>query len=352
MKRLKTLVSFLLAFVILLPLVFCGNVSALSEDTPTIFIDNEVWYKYSIFPLIRKDGELCVPVSVFGNIDSFSESYDSVYKCHMISDGDKYISVNTESGKYLTHSGETGYITFDQTDRELYIAAEKVSDILGIRIETGIFDNTEVIRFCSKDNLQNLSTLVDIYKSSSSAIGDGIGFEGGKVNRRSVFSVITDISDLEYDDIRALLDLCDSIGIKMTFAADLSFMSQSQNLQFLTEIAAKGHTFAISIDKSSKDPALTQAEKCNAILYRLFKQKTLLVLGKADNALTAKGYKILGGLMSITKITGAGSVNFDKTKLILLDNTEKINLSKLTAVTSAASDSGRAVMALNPLTGN
>ncbi|MBE6538906.1 MAG: hypothetical protein E7671_05535 [Ruminococcaceae bacterium] len=350
MKSLKKGAALLLAFILVIPLVFCGPVSASGNDIPTIFIDNEAWYKYSILPLIRKNGEPCVPVSVFSGLDSFSESYDSVYNCYVISSEDRYISINEENGRYLTHSGEIGDITTDKTDRELYVSAQKIASVLEIKIETTVFEGTEVIRFCLGDSLQPLSSLIELYRSSS-AIG-GIGFEGGEANRRSVFSVITDISSLEYDDIRALLDMCDSTGIKMTFAADSTFMSQNQNLQFLTEIAAKGHSIAISINKKSKESPTTQAEKCNSVLYRIFKQKTLLILGKTDETLKSKGYKELNNLPTVTKTASTGNINFNKTRLILLDSVEKINLSKLTAITSAAKENGKEVIALNPLTGN
>lgn len=352
MRFIKQSLAFLLAIILILPIIFFSSVSAIGENIPTIFIDNEAWYKYRLLPLIMYEEEHCVPISVFSGFDFLGVSFNEIYGCYLItSETGEFLSVNTEKGRYLDHRGERGNITVLRGEKEYYISAVKAAEVLGLGIELTVFYDKDVVRLYSKEELQPLEILIDYYVASPDSI-IGSASPGGAISRSDIFSAVADISDVKTDVINTLLDLADSINVTMTFAVNAEFVSNNKNLPILLKIAASGHTFAISIDPESDIDPLSQAEKCNDLLYQLFKQKTLLVLGSNDKSrLSEKGYTVLSNMQKISEISSIESLNLKRVRLIFFDSTNMMNQSKFIAIARAVSDAGKKVAALNPLTG-
>ncbi|MBQ8208586.1 MAG: hypothetical protein IJZ89_07635 [Clostridia bacterium] len=351
MKKRK--IAFILAFAIALPLLFSGAIMAEDEDIPTIFINNEAWYKNSLLPLMVRDGEQLVPISVFSAFDHITISYKEAYNCYLIeSDDGKFISVSTENGRYLAHTGERGDITVLTGESELYISARITADILGLGLEEAVFYDKNVLRFHYDKHLESLEILIDYYISASDSFIGSAGI-GGSAIRRETFSFFADLSDMKAQDIRTLLDAASEQGISMTFAIPSGFAAGRKNQALLFEIAAAGHTLAISIDNESMDDPLTQAKKCNSEIYSLLKKKTLLVLTSGGkNELRAVGYTILNNSFRISGTSGSASVNFTINDMIFFDKVNEENIAKFNDIISEAKSKGRTVTAINALAGN
>ncbi|MEE0969498.1 MAG: hypothetical protein U0M06_09030 [Clostridia bacterium] len=353
MKGIKRTIAFSLALLAVLSLVFVGSAAEIGEDIPTVFINNEAWYKYQLLPLIVRNDAPCVAFSVFASFDFLSVEYDENINCCLISSDDgKFISVNTEKGRYLTSSGERGNITVFAHDREYYLSADIAASALGLKTELAFFYDKDVIRIYSEQNLQSLSILIDHYIASPDITYGGSSSPGGYANRKDVVSIFADITDLKTAEIKEIMELCESANITMTYAVDADFVKNKKNFSLLADIASEGHTFAISADPSDRVDVLDQIEECNKYLMRLFKKKSLIVYGISSRFdIKEKGYTILSRPTNISEISILKNINFDRVGIIYLDQTDTVNLSKIFFIASEAIRAGKQLSAINQLTG-
>ena len=353
MKLFKRNIAFLMAFIILFSIISIGSASAIGENIPTIFINNEAWYKYRILPLVMINDEPCVPISVFAGFDFLNVSYDESNSCCLISsDSGEYISINTKNCRYLTHSGERGDIIVSSSERENYISAKTAAKALGIGVELTVFYDKDVIRFYVEEEMQSLEILIDYYIESPDITQGSASSSGGSITRKEIFSAVADISQLPINTIQSLLELAESTSATMTFAIDAEFVANKKNLSLLLNMAASGHSFAISIDPESEKDALTQAEECNKYLTMLLKKKSLLICGTEDDAaLSEKGYIIMNSMTNISYISNVDNINFNRTNVVNFDKIDMMNMSKFIAIVRAAEENGKTVSALNQLTG-
>ena len=346
-------ISFIIALTLVLPLLFSGPVSAEEENIPTIFVNNEAWYKNSLLPLIAEDGDYLVPISVFSSFDHLEVEYEEVYKCYIIeSENGAFVSVSAEKGRYLDQNDECGDIKTYLGKSEPYISVWKIAELLGLGIEHAVFYDKDVLRLYYEEELQPLEILIDYYITAIDSFIGTAGI-GGTAIRRKTFSFFTDISKMNSTDIRNLLNATSEQGISMTFAIPCGFASEKKNQSILFEIVASGHTFAVSIDGSSDKSPLEQISECNAELYTLLKKKTLLVISSsAKNELKANGYIVLNDSFRISGLNSASDVNFNINDIIYFDKITSENILKFNNIISEAKANGRTVTAISALAGN
>ncbi len=342
-----------MALAILLTLLFLPNVNADEEDIPTIFIGNEAWYKNSILPLITKDEEHLIPISVLGSFDCLSISYKEEFDCYLIKrDDGRFISVSSENGRYLSHDGTRGDIAVFGGDNELYISAHTVLEILGIGFEHAVFYDKDIVRLYLDESLQPLEILIDYYVTLADGYTGSAGI-GGIAVKREVFSFFSDISDMNNAEIYALLDAASEQGISMTFALSEKFISQSKNIPIILNMAGAGHTFAIKTDQNSENSHTEQAKAINEKLYSLIKRKTLLILSSGGkNELRDMGFILLNDSYRLSNIGSASTVNFNINDTIFFDKITTDNITKFKEIIAEAKESGKTVTAINALVGN
>ncbi len=359
MRLCKKITALILLSALLLPLsVFkeSGRVSAansLGENIPTIFLNDEAWYKHQLLPLIMRGDEPFVPISVFSGFEELSIQNDKLSGCILITGKDgSYFSVNTENGRYLTHTGERGSISLFTESREIYISAEKTAEVLGIGLQKAFYYDKNLIRLSSKDDLQSLDIIVDYYVTAPDNLSGSSSSPGGVVSRHETVAVLADLTEISKAVLGDMLYLTESINVTMTFAADLKFLQSTGNLSNIIKIAADGHSFAIKTAESSSADAIKEIEEANRLLTNITKQKTFLVHTTEENRdISLKGYTVLSGFKNISEIDEIGKLNFDKTDKIFFDKTDILNLSKFVAITEAAEKNGKIISAMNPLIG-
>lgn len=349
----KRFLYLFLAFVMLNSLIFIPGINADEEDIPTIFIGNEAWYKHSILPLVTKDGEPLVPISVFGAFDFISTSYKEEYNCYLIKKNDgKFISISASNGRYLSHDETRGDITVSTDENEIYISAITVTEILDIGFESAVFYDKNIVRFYLDETLQPLEILIDYYVTLADSDVGSAGI-GGVAVRREVFSFFSDISDMSAAEINALIAASTEQGISMTFAISEKFISQSKNIPLILNIAATGHTFAIKTSQNSDSSQTEQAIETNEKLYSIAKRKTLLVLSEGNKSeLKSMGFIPLNESYRLTNISGASAVNFNINDTIFFDKITTENINKFKEIIAEAKDNGKTVTAINALVGN
>ena len=352
MMKTKSLCIFL-AMTMLFSLLFLPGINADEEDIPTIFIGNEAWYKHSILPLITMEGEHLVPISVLTSFDCLSLSFKTEYDCYLIErDDGRFISVCSKNGRYLSHDGTRGDIAIHASENELYISALTASQILGIGFENAVFYEKDVVRLYLDEELQPLEILIDYYVTLADNYVGSAGV-GGVAIRRDVFSFFSDISSMSRAEVAAFVNVASEQGISMTFAISEKFISDSQNIQIILNMAAAGHTFAIKTDQTSDSSYIDQVRSANEKLYSIVKRKTLLVLSSgAKNELRSLGFILLNDSYRLSNIGSASTVNFNINDTVFFDKINVENITKFKEIIAEAKTSGKNVTAINALVGN
>ncbi|MBR4295888.1 MAG: hypothetical protein IKT56_03510 [Clostridia bacterium] len=361
LKKIKKVSSLFLALTMLMSLLFTlGSTSAVATETdtknvPTIFLNNDAWYKYYLSPPVVENGEVCIPISVYSGFDFLSVRFDEIYSCYIITDNDgNFLSINTQNCRYLTQSGETGDITAFQKDREFYVSAEKSSaNIWGVECELAVFYSQNVVRLSSSNDLVSLNTLVKEHMSINDSLWGSPNIDNLLADKKDTVSFIIDATNLNYETTEVLFEELKKLGIAVTFAVNESFLNDERYLPYALKMAALGHTFAVKIDKKSSIDPLTQAEETNALILRLFKQKTLLVISDTDSeSLSNNGYIVINNITKLDEIVYLSLINFKKDKTFYLDSFDDDSISKFKDLVKSTKYDNTTVVALNSLVGN
>lgn len=361
LKKTKKATSWLLAVTMLISLLFTlGTPVAVATDTeaekvPTIFLDNDAWYKYYLSPPVVQNGEVCIPISVYSGFDFLSLKFDELYSCYIITDNyGNFLSINTQNCRYLTQSGETGDITAFQKGREFYVSAEKsAANILGIECDLAVFYSQNVVRLSSSDDLASLDTLVKEHMSINDSLWGSPNIDNLSVNRKETVFFIVDATKLDYEKTEDFLKKLKELGITVTFAVDKNFLNDERYLPYALGMAALGHTFAVKIDDKSPLDSLTQIEETNELILRLFKQKTLLAIAENDSEnLSNNGYIVINNFTRLDEIAYLSLINFKKDKTFYIDHFDDDSMAKFKDLIKSTKYDNKTVVALNSLVGN
>ncbi len=356
MHNFKRKTALFLALLILFPFLFSGRAGSVSieENIPTIFIDNDAWYKYQISPLKKVGDELCIPISVFAAFDFLTVTEDKAAGCFLISSRDgKFLSVSIQSSRYLTHEGKPGDITVTKDDREYYISAEKSAEALGIKTEKAFFYDKDIIRLYAEEELTSLEVLIDFYVVYPNMLQGGPGFGTGTGKHRDTVSAIADISDLGNEEFESLTNLINELGITVTYGVDKAFVKNKKNIPFIIKAAAEGHAFVISVKNTKFDTDIVRdIKECDLLLSRIIHKKTMAVIGTTERTdIIDSGYTVLANTERISNITGIDNLDFKKTNLIEFDIVNQLNLSKIMAIVFKAKLGGIDFYAIDHLCG-
>lgn len=347
--------AFLSTIFIILTLLcpFSANTSAEEQKMPTIFVNNEAWYKSALLPLKFEEEEPLVPISVFTALNNINVSYSTAFDCYLISDAEgRYISILPKTKRYLSHTGERGSILLLQEDSEPYVSARKVAEILGLGTEVAEFYGSKVFRIYEETHLQKLDILMDYYQSANAST-IGTQGEAGEAKKTRRFSFFTDITAMNEEELQLLISVTEEENVTMTFAMPLSFMENRKNQKTILKLASMGHTFAIKTEEYTPVPPLEQATLFNKTYYDLLKKQTLLVLPTSEKKeFKENGFVLLDDSFRLSGTGGASSVNFDVNNTIFFDKISEENIIKFKDIILKARENGRDVTAINSLAGN
>lgn len=286
--------SALLLAVLLLCLSIPTDIFADGEIL-TIYIDNSVWYRCKLCPLIIKDGVYCVPVSVFDGYDLIDFSYNKEYDTYIFEKDEAFLSVKP-SGSSFSSDGSRKDITFFDENGELYISAEDVAGIFGLLVECGNYYGTEVIRISKTSSETSLKSLVDFSKSMV-FISSGDSFDIVEPpSHKSTASVVIDLTGTDFDTAFSVASAIETASVPVTALVDRDFLRNTAASAVVLRLLAKECSFAIKAHGN-----VEEADFCSKYMYDVFGETTMLVVG--DSAAFA------GTAYTIIDISGAEDVS-------------------------------------------
>lgn len=274
---------------------------AATTTAPTLYCNDEVWYKDAQLPLVPYHQNYLVPVSIFSMIPGFEVSVDRQSENIVITDrqrDDYYISFNHKEEQAIV--GYEGNATefFCRTHKffatEYYVSPQIVCEYMGLECEIYVseYDGSVSLRISDPETAkQSFGQL--LYRYNPAALGiepeqDGTPIEP-YVTGKPVYLTFNGISDTYISEL--LLTLRQN-NVQATF-----FLTEEDilnNPKSVIRLYTEGHSVGIYVETEFKDSALDfdavmeDLGAANRALFQLLKIKTRLVRLDLDDVDTTR----------------------------------------------------------------
>lgn len=282
------------AVCILFGAIFSARVRA-DEDVeflPTLFCNDEAWYKAEMYPLDRYFSTYYVPSSFFGRFEGVSITYNERFGTLLISYAKaqtKFISFNLNTDLALTNDSEEFYAMIYTKESERYVPLEAVCDALGFSYEyyKSVKFASTVARICDGSEKKSFAELLAPYDSGDTP-DVTLPPDSPTVNPPApsdAKTVFLTFDSLDWKELDTILQILAAHDAKATFF--LSSDEQKSNPEALIKIAAAGHSIGLAFDVSKTDTGV-KSSFCsqNETLMRYIKHesRSVRIYGSSDTS--------------------------------------------------------------------
>lgn len=297
------------AAILLAALIFCGcfvgfTVNSRADDSaPSLYVNDEVWYKTGIYPL-KVYNSICVPISIFEQLESITVTINANNTAMIKRSESCYISFDFNRNSAISpySNNEKFYFKTYSEDGERYLPMLTVCTHLGLQHETyqSKIDQSLSVRISDGSQQKSFRELLERYNpgavnavttpppaTETTAPLDPV--------ENAVFLSVDGLDNA--DRIKALLDLCDEYAVRGAFFVTPQELESRSEL--VLSIIAGGHSIGFLVEREGAVEALAAA---NAALMTRFKMTTRLVritdaatvTQQDDNTLAQAGYSRWG----------------------------------------------------------
>jgi hypothetical protein len=238
-KRIFCMVLTLLC--LLSPMMFT-KVSA--NSSPTVFIGDEVWYKYDRYRIFEQDEITYIPSALFSYIDGYSVEYVEKQSAMLINGGESFVSFDFVANCAWDMHGNRTDIKCYCVGQEWYLPGEYVCEKLGIGFEKYLDGEDASVRVFSGEI--EFDELRRMYTSDNTVAAADPDLDiHGKHKLRRVYLCFYLTIDERTDE---LLEMLADNGITATFF--VSNDDTSGHYEYLLKIASYGHSIGIDMSKT------------------------------------------------------------------------------------------------------
>ena len=294
----------LLAFLLAGAVLFCTFFSLITradDSLPTLYCNDEVWYKATIVPL-RIYHSVYVPISVFEQLEGVTVTLYERNNTAMISRSDTlYISFDFTRNSASVRENERFYLMTYTEGEERYVPLVTTCEYLDLQWEThtSVLDGSISARIC--DGRQN-KTFEELLRRYNPAALDGKTEPPETTAPDQPIDPVGSTLFLTVDGlgdggrIPALLDLLEEFDVKAAFFITSTELVEKENL--VLSILAGGHTLGLLV---SEEGAAAELAEANQRLMERFKLTSRLYRLQNDDhaddihsALRELGYAVWG----------------------------------------------------------
>ncbi len=280
------------AVCIFLGTLFAATVRADEEEHyfPTLYCNDEVWYKSDIYPLDRYFQLYYMPVSILGRFDGITVSENERFGTLLISYSGarqtNFISFNLNTDLAVTDKLNEFYAMIYTKDDEYYVPVDVVCSALGLTTEFYRHEITgEVaLRVCNGNQKKTFEELIQLYsysESSDTTIEDdpyvttdpSVTDPPAPIDAKTLYITFDDVGPAILDGVLAELK---SHGKRATFFVTQSTLQESP-VSVIKMIAA-GHSVGLlfDVDGYAADP-VSSFQSQNDMLVRMIKHGSRFV---------------------------------------------------------------------------
>lgn len=257
---------------------------------PTLFHNDEAWYRDGAAPLIERDGVYYVPAELF-------ELFSSV-RVTEYADGSNLLICNTETGGYISVLLEKGRAAVNgeiieeicafRRDSVIYVDAVQVADIVGIKAETITHEDGGIsMRFTDGNELLTTENLMNSYFPTESETDEFADLtENEKLDRKRIFILCREPAEnSEYSALELLR------GYDMGYTL---FLSEETSTEFLLYALAGGEYGIITDTSGTGEETVLRLDTMNERFGKITHYKTHFTMTTGsyedDEKLTSSAY--------------------------------------------------------------
>lgn len=283
-KRILYAVFALLLVVGSIPLS-APRVDAAASVVPTLYCNDEAWYKDSDLPLVRYYSSYLVPVSIFSMFEGYEVVVDRREGEFMIANRvtGVYMTFNYKDSYAMNDKGEEFYfISHRMYSSEYYVPADTVCEYFGLDCEvySSTYDGSVCLRISDSAATESLAQLLLHYNPA--ALGVETAPSDTKIEPyakgKKVYLTFNGI-DPRYTE--RILNVLRQHGMKGTFF--LTEKDIKENPETVIRIYTEGHAIGIYVETVTEGPtlnfddAMNQLGRANQMLFQLLKIRTRLI---------------------------------------------------------------------------
>ena len=277
-KSYRAVCALAIAACMLLGVVFAERIAADEGVFPTLYCNDEVWYKEDILPLERYYQSYYMPVSVLESFEGVSITENERFGTLLITrtdDSTLFISFNTNKNSAMTDTlGEFYVLTFTR-EGERYIPVETVCSSLGLTAEFYTSSSSEktALRICDGKQKKSFDELIAMYafEGGSDSGGDDTTLPPVidppvPLDAKTVYLTFDNINSNMLDPL--LAELAEH-NKKATFFVNVN---KDVDLAALVKLASAGHSIGLTFntDGYEASPVASFSEQ-NKTLIRALK---------------------------------------------------------------------------------
>lgn len=122
-----------------------GGTAAETVILPTLFHNDEAWYKDGAAPLVVRDGVYFVPAELFGLFEGIRVTTPSEGNLLIFrADDERYISIRTGEGRAAVNGTVIGDVQVFRDGTVIYVDAALVAETVGLKTETILQENGRI----------------------------------------------------------------------------------------------------------------------------------------------------------------------------------------------------------------
>lgn len=303
--------------VLLAALVFCGCFAAFTvgsradDSAPTLYVNDEVWYKTGIYPL-RVYNSICVPISIFEQLRGVTVTFYENNTAMIYRNENCFISFDFNRSTAMSQNNERFYLKTYLEGNERYVPLLTICTQLGLEQETyhSEIDRSISVRICDGSQTKTFRELLERHNPGAISVAttappttETTTFLDPVEN--AAFLAVDGLGS--GDRIPALLDLCEEYAVHGAFFITPDELETRQDL--VLSIIAGGHSLGFLVEREG---ALETLSAANAALMTHFKMTTRLVrfidadqvTAEEENRLAIAGYSRWGSHIDLGTTEG------------------------------------------------
>lgn len=280
----KRILTVVLALLMLMPLALP---TSSGERAPTVFIEDQVWYKYDRYELFDIGGVTYAPAVLFSSVPLCSVSYVEEHSVMLIRSGEGFVSFDFSADAAWDSQGVRKAVKCYQRSGEWYLPFEYVCESLGVFYEILRADGQISVRVGAEQSELSFAELRELYTSTDAlTVADPDLETHGKAKPRRIYIGLY----LELgEDTAALLDLLEEENVLATFFIEPE--SAQENTDLLYEIAGRGHSIGIDYGRTLPD----ELDGIASLIFKVTKRRCrILGHGRLTHPDVPSGYVLQG----------------------------------------------------------
>lgn len=248
-------------------IVILGTIASVA--VPSLFHNDEAWYRDGAASLIERDGVYFAPAELFELFSSVrvtEPAENNLLICNTETGG--YISILTEKGRAAINGEITEDIRVFRSDSVIYVEAIRVAEIVGIKAETiNHPDGGVSMRFTDGNELLSTEKLMAAYYPTESEEDEFAALtEEENLDLKRIFILCREPAE---DSAYSALELLQNYDMGYTL-----FLSEETSAEFLLYALAGGEYGILTDTSGTGEETVSQLNAMNERFGKITHYKT------------------------------------------------------------------------------